>query len=472
LGDEMEYNRLTKSDINELSKLVGKDHIFTEKMDIEGYSYDEAPVADRYYPQVVIKPTETITISKVMSFANQKIIPVTPRGAGTGISGGAIPIHGGIVLSLEKMNRIVEIDDKNFVAVVEPGVTLAELRAELEKYNLVYPLYPGELSATIGGNVATNAGGMNAVKYGVTRHHIMGIEMVLPDGSIITSGGKFVKNTTAYDLTQLIIGSEGTLAVVTKIILKLSVPKQNREVLLVPFNGLHNAIDAVPEILRLSVTPVGLEFMEKDIIDIVENYTGWAMPHHEYPAFLMIFMEAETPEFIMDYFHQVNGICQKHGAVEGLIPGGERAKRRLVQMREKFYPAIKACAKMELIDTVVPRSEIARFMNKVRKLSEQYNIPIIGYGHAGDGNVHIHILCRGMKEEDWCNRLPGLMKEIYKTAISFGGAISGEHGIGYAKKEYLTLQFSKEYLRTLKAIKMAFDPNNILNPGKIFDLNC
>lgn len=466
----MKFNRISQYDIEQLKQLIGGDKIFTDKTDIEGYSYDEAPVAERYYPQVVVKPRNVSQVAAILSYANSNMIPVVPRGAGTGISGGAIPILGGIVISLEKMNRIIEIDTKNFVAVVEPGVTLSELRTELEKYNLVYPLYPGELNATLGGNIATNAGGMNAVKYGVTRHHVMGLEMVLADGSIIRSGGKFVKNTTAYDLTQLMIGSEGTLAIITEILLKLSSPKPNREVLLLPFNGLQNAIDAVPEILKLPLIPVGLEFMEKDIIDIVEKFTGKEMPHHEYPAFLLLIMEGETSEVTMEYFRQVNEISRKYGGTEGLIPGSERAKRNLLQMREKFYPAIKACSKMELIDAVVPRSEIARFMNQVKDISKQYNIPIIGYGHAGDGNVHIHILCSGMTEEEWHRRLPDFMKDILKTAVSFGGAISGEHGIGYIKKEYLPLQFSSEYLKTLVAIKKALDPHNILNPGKIFDI--
>ncbi len=466
----MKFNKITQQDIDHFRQLIGEDKVFTHKNDIEGYSYDEAPVAERYYPQVVVKPKNASEVAAILSYADKNTIPVVPRGAGTGISGGAIPIYGGIVLSLEKMNRIIEIDEKNFVAVVEPGVTLADLRTELEKHNLVYPLYPGELNATLGGNVATNAGGMNAVKYGVTRHHVMGLEMVLANGSIIRCGGKFVKNTTAYDLTQLMIGAEGTLAVITEITLKLSSPKPNREILLLPFNGLHNAIDAVPEILKLNLIPVGLEFLEKDIIDIVENFTGKEMPHHEFSAFLLIIMEGESSEVTMDYFRQVNEISRKFGGTEGLIPGSERAKRHLLQMREKFYSAVKAYAKMEVIDAVVPRSEIARFMNRVKDLSGQYKIPVIGYGHAGDGNVHIHILCSGMTEDEWHRKLPDFMKDILKTAVSYGGAISGEHGIGYIKKAYLPIQFNSDYLNTLKAIKKALDPHNILNPGKIFDI--
>ena len=466
----MRYKQISPSEIEELTNLIGKRNLFTESIDIEGYSYDESPLTERFMPQVVVKPRDTATVAKVMAFAHKKQIPITPRGAGTGVSGGSMPIYGGIVLSLEKMKRIVEIDTNNSVAVVEPGVTLAQLREELDKHNLCYPLYPGELNATIGGNVATNAGGMNAVKYGVTRHHIMGIEAVLPKGDIINSGGKFVKSSTAYDLTQLIIGSEGTLAIVTKIILKLSSKKTNREVLLVPFSNLQNAIDAVPDILRLPLIPNGLEFMEKNIIDIVEQYTNWELPYHEYQAFLMVIMEGETPEVVIDYFNQVNTICQKHGSVEGVMPSGEGAKRRLLQTREKFYPAIKAYSQMDIIDTVVPRSAIAQFMSQVREISHQYGIPIIGYGHAGDGNVHLHILHQNMGEEEWRSRLPELTKTIYITAVSLGGAISGEHGIGFIKKDYLPLQMNEAQLNLLKSIKNAFDPNHILNPGKIFDL--
>ncbi len=463
-----QYHNPDKNDILTLSQLVGKHNILTEKLDIEGYSYDESPSVERFYPQIVIKPTDTLMVSKVLAFANERKLAVTPRGAGTGISGGATPVYGGIVISLEKMDRIIEIDDKNFVAVVEPGVTLVKLRSELETHSLDYSLYPGELNATIGGNVATNAGGMNAVKYGVTRNHILGLEMVLADGRIINSGGKYVKCTTGYDLTQLVIGSEGTLAIVTKILLKLTCRKPNRNVMLLPFTKLQEAINAVPEILSLPVVPVGLEFMERDIIKVVENFIGWEMPHHDFAAYLFIIMDGENREEVVRYFQQVNELCLKHGAGEGLLPDSESARKKLLQMREKFFPAIKAYSKLELIDTVVPRSEIAGFMVSVRSLSNKYNIPIIGYGHAGDGNIHLHLLQRGLSESGWQEKLPALMQEIYKVAIEFGGAISGEHGVGFTKKKYLPIQFNNDYIETLISIKKAFDPNNILNPGKIF----
>ncbi len=465
-----EYGRGTHQIIKELVAMVGKGNISTEKNEIERYSCDEMPLPKPCAPQVIVKPTDTHSIAKLLDFANKKRIPVTPRGAGTGLNGGCIPIYGGILLSLERMNRILEIDRDNFVAVVEPGVTLSDLHNEVEKQGLYYPLYPGEMTATIGGNVATNAGGMNAVKYGVTRHHILGLEAVLPNGEIIQTGGKFVKCSTGYDLTQLIVGSEGTLAVVTKVILKLTTKQAKREVLFVPFMNLQNAIDAVPEILRLKMTPIGIEFMERSIVEIVEKYLGKEMPYHQYEAFLMIMMEGESENDIFNYFSEVEEICKRYGAVEAMMPGSERAKRRLLDAREKFYPAIKRFAPVKIVDVVVPRSEIAKFVRRVKEISAEYEVPVIVYGHAGDGNVHLHPICVNMDIEEWNRRLPRLTGDIYHAGVSCGGAISGEHGIGFDKKAYLPIGVDNALLNLMKGVKRAFDPNNILNPGKIFDM--
>jgi glycolate oxidase len=311
---------------------------------------------------------------------------------------------------------------------------------------------------------------MNAVKYGVTRHHILGLEAVLPNGEVIKTGGEFVKCSTGYDLTQLIIGSEGTLAVVTKVILKLTTRPAKREVLFAPFMNLQNAIDAVPEILRLKMTPIGIEFMERSIAEIAEKYLDREMPYHQYAAFLMIIMEGESEDEIYEYFSKVEEICKQHGAIETMVPGSERAKRRLLDAREKFYHAIKRFAPMEIIDTVVPRSKIAEFVRRVKEISEEYEVPIIVYGHAGDGNVHLHPLCVNMNREEWDKRLPHLMSDIYRAGSSFAGAISGEHGIGFDKKAYLSIGMDNALLDIMMGIKRAFDPNNILNPGKIFDL--
>ncbi|MFC2035529.1 FAD-binding oxidoreductase [Chloroflexota bacterium] len=467
---KINYGRVTRQTIKELTTIVGKNNIFTGKYEVEGYSCDETPLAKPYAPQVVVKPTDNLSIARLLDFANKKKIPITPRGAGTGLSGGCIPIYGGILLSLEKMNRILEIDRENFTAVVEPGVTLSDLYYEVEQQGLYYPLYPGEMTATIGGNVATNAGGMNAIKYGVTRHNILGLEAVLPNGEIIKTGGEFVKCSTGYDLTQLIVGSEGTLAVVTKVILKLTTKPAKREVLFVPFTDLQNAINTVPEILKLKMTPIGIEFMERSIIEIVEKYLDKEIPYHQYDAFLMIIMEGEREDEIYEYFSKVEKICKKHGAIECMVPGSERAKRRLLDAREHFYHAMKRYAPLELIDAVVPRSKIANFIRRVKEISEEHEIPIIAYGHAGDGNVHLHPVCRNMTKEKWGRKLPHLMRDIYQSGVSLGGTISGEHGIGFNKKAYLSIGMDNTLLDIMKTIKKAFDPNNVLNPGKIFDL--
>ena len=464
------YGRVTKQIIKELMTIVGRDNISTKEHEIEEYSYDEMPLAKPYAPRIIVKPTDTQSVAKLLAFASRKRIPVTPRGAGTGLSGGCVPIYGGILLSLERMNRILKIDGDNFVAVVEPGVTLSDLFNEVEQQGLYYPIYPGEMTATIGGNVATNAGGMNAVKYGVTRHHILGLEAVLPNGEVIKTGGEFVKCSTGYDLTQLIIGSEGTLAVVTKVILKLTTKPAKREVLFAPFMNLQDAINAVPEILRLQMTPIGIEFMEKSIIEIAEKYLDREIPYHQYEAFLMIIMEGESENEIYEYFSKVEEICKQHGAIEAMVPGSERAKRRLLDAREQFYSFLKKFAPMEIIDVVVPRSEIAKFVRRVKEISEEYEVPIIVYGHAGDGNVHLHPICVNMNREEWDKKLPRLMSDIYRTGVSFAGAISGEHGIGFDKKAYLPIGMDNALMDIMTDIKRAFDPNNILNPGKIFDL--
>ncbi len=464
------YERVTEQIIKELTAIVGRDNISTKEHEIEGFSCDEMPLAKPHAPRVIVKPTDTQSVAKLLVFANKKRIPVTPRGAGTGLSGGCIPIYGGILLSLERMNRILKINRDNFVAVVEPGVTLSDLYTEVEQQGLYYPIYLGEKTATIGGSVATNAGGINAVKYGVTRHHILGLEAVLPNGKIIKTGGEFVKCSTGYDLTQLIIGSEGTLAIVTKAILKLTTKPAKREVLFAPFTNLQNAIDAVPEILRLKMTPIGIEFMERSIVEIAEKYLDREIPYHQYEAFLMIVMEGETEDEIYEYFSKVEEICKQHGAIEAMVPGSERAKRRLLDAREKFYHAIKRFAPMEIADVVVPRSEIARFVRRVKEISKEYEVPVIVYGHAGDGNVHLHPICVNMNRKEWDKRLPRLMSDLYRAGISFAGAISGEHGIGFDKKAYLPIGMDSALLDTMTGIKKAFDPNNILNPGKIFDL--
>ena len=462
------YGKVTDDLIALLAEIVGDKNILTGE-ERENYSRDETPKLKPVLPEVVVKPGDATSVTRILKLANEKKIPVTPRGGGTGLSGGAVPIYGGIVLSSERMNRILEIDEDNFSATVEPGVTLADLYQAVEEHGLYYPLYPGEKCATIGGNVATNAGGLRAAKYGVTRHFVLGLEAVLPTGDTIPTGGKFVKCSSGYDLTQLIIGSEGTLAVMTKVILKLIAPPGMREILFIPFHGLHDAIRSVPDILKERILPVGIEFMERDIINMVEQYTGREIPLHGYDAFLMIIVEVDNEDEFCRISDRIGGICLKHGAVDVFVPGSERAKRNLLEAREKFYSVIGHFGMLDIADVVVPRSQIAEFVERAKGIAGEYGIPLVAYGHAGDGNVHLHPIGQ---EADKCEEtVKELLRKIYEVGISLGGAISGEHGLGFAKKAYLYMAADKNKMDLMKRIKRAFDPNNIMNPGKVLDLS-
>lgn len=458
------YGKVTAEVVALLAGIVGKENVLTG--DERGnYSRDEMPGAKSVLPEVVVKPGDTASVAGIMKLANQLKIPVTPRGGGTGISGGAVPVHGGIVISLERMNKILEIDEENSLAVVEPGVTLEDFYPAVAEQGLYYPLYPGETSATIGGNIATNAGGMQAVKYGVTRNFVLGLEAVLPTGEVVETGGKFVKNSTGYDLTQLITGSEGTLAVVTRVMLRLINPPGKREILFVPFNSLHDAINTVPEILREKILPVGIEFMERDIISMVEQYTGKEIPMHDYAAYLMIIIEADSEDETHRIAGRLGQICLAHGAIDVFVPGSQRANRNLLEFREKFYSVIGHFGMLDIADVVVPRSRIARFVEEAKKIAADYGVPLIAYGHAGDGNVHLHPMRpdRGIAGK----KTKELMEKIYGVGVSLGGTISGEHGLGFAKKGYLPIASGKAKIDLMRRIKRAFDPNGIMNPGKV-----
>ena len=463
------YHKVKSEDVAALAAIAGRQNIVVAPEKLLDYGRDETPLLEPVLPEIVIKPQNTRAISALLKYADDKRIPVTTRGGGTGLSGGCVPLRGGIVLSLEKMDRLLEIDHDNFAAVAQPGLQLGSLRDSLEAVGLSYPVALGEMTATVGGSVATNAGGMNAVKYGVTRHHVLGLEAVLANGEIIRTGGKFVKCSSGYDLTQLLAGSEGTLAVITEVTLKLQIKPACREALFIPFHNLQQAIESVPEILMLGRVPVGLEFMEESILQIAEGYTGKKLPYRSFEAFLLVLAEADSQDEIADYFCEVEAVVRKHGAADALVPPGRLAMKKLLEAREGFYHAIKKFAPMQILDAVVPRSEIARFVADVKKLEPKYGIPVVVYGHAGDGNVHLHPINRGMPYATWKRKLLSLMKDIYELCDCYGGAVSGEHGIGIDKKGFFNSTGDKAVLKTLKNIKAALDPYCILNPGKIFD---
>lgn len=463
----MKYNKVTDETIRKLKDIVGDDNILSEHL--MDYGHDETHVLDWVPPEVVVKPKNKTEVSEVLKLANREIIPVTPRGGGTGLSGGAVPIYGGIVLSLERMNKILEIDEENFLAVLEPGVILAELYKAVEDRGLYYPVYPEEESATIGGNVATNAAGMKAVKYGVTRNYIMGLEAVLPNGTVMETGGKYVKNSTGYNLTQLLVGSEGTLAVVTKIILKLIKRPKNRCYLIPTFESLEGAISTVPKILKEGIIPVAIEFMSGIAMQLCQNYTGIKLPIPEAPNYLIIIIESDSELELKNLTEQVNAICLDNGASDVFIVDAEKDMKKVSDVRAKLHFAVKSLGLEDIGDAVVPRNKIPEFMNMLGEITQKHGILVSGSGHAGDGNVHFSVIAFGTPEEEFNRKLPEILKDVFKGSVSLGGTISGEHGIGVTKKKYVPIAIKREQIELMGKIKRVFDPNYILNPGKIFD---
>lgn len=463
----MKYNKVTNETIRKLKDIVGEDNILSEHL--MDYGHDETHVLDWVPPEVVVKPRSRAEVSAILKLANQEIIPVTPRGGGTGLSGGAVPIYGGILLSLERMNKILEIDEENFLAVLEPGVILSELYKAVEDRGLYYPVYPEEESATIGGNVATNAAGMKAVKYGVTRNYVMGLEAVLPNGAVIETGGKYVKNSTGYNLTQLLVGSEGTLAVVTRIILKLIKRPKNRCYLIPTFESLEGAINTVPKILKEGIVPVAIEFMVGIAMQLCQNYTGIKLPIPEAPNYLIVIIESDSETELANLTERVNAICLDNGASDVFIVDAEKNMKKVSDVRAKLHFAVKSLGLEDIGDAVVPRSKIPEFMNMLGEITRKHGIMVSGSGHAGDGNVHFSVIAFGTPEEEFSRKLPEILTDVFKGSVSLGGTISGEHGIGVTKKKYVPIAIKREQIELMGKIKRVFDPNYILNPGKIFD---
>jgi glycolate oxidase len=463
----MKYNKVTDETIRKLKDIVGDDNILSEHL--MDYGHDETHVLDWVPPEVVVKPKNKTEVSAILKLANQEIIPVTPRGGGTGLSGGAVPIYGGILLSLERMNKILEIDEENFLAVLEPGVILAELYKAVEDRGLYYPVYPEEEGATIGGNVATNAAGMKAVKYGVTRNYIMGLEAVLPNGAVIETGGKYVKNSTGYNLTQFLVGSEGTLAVVTKIILRLIKRPKNRCYLIPTFESLEGAIDTVPKILKEGIVPVAIEFMVGIAMQLCQNYTGIKLPIPEAPYYLIIIIESDSELELKNLTKRVNAICLDNGASDVFIVDAEKDMKKVSDVRAKLHFAVKSLGLEDIGDAVVPRSKIPEFMKMLGEITQKHGIMVSGSGHAGDGNVHFSVIAFGTPKEEFNRKLPEILTDVFKGSVSLGGTISGEHGIGVTKKKYVPIAIKQEQIELMRKIKRVFDPNYILNPGKIFD---
>ena len=460
------YGKLTPELIEALKDIVGEKNVIERKDAMEDYARDEFALSEdiEHYPDVVVKPATTEEVSEVVRLAYENRIPVTPRGAGTGLSGGCVPVYGGIVLSTERMTRIIEIDEENFTITAEAGVRLMEVFEAVEEKGLFFPPHPGDTSAMVGGAIVTNAGGARAVKYGVMRNFIRGMEVVLPDGKVVEIGGKFVKDCSGYSLLNLFIGSEGTLGIVTKGILKLVAPPVSQNMLIIPYSSLHDAIKSVPAILRTGIVPMSLEFMEDELIGPTEELLKKRWPVMKAKAYLMIIVDSTSEEESMNLCMRITEVCMENNALDGFFIDNRRQQEELLEFRGNFYEALKE-ETVEILDVTVPPAMIAEYVEGTKELSEKYDIRLLNYGHAGDGNVHTHI----MKDEGWKEKYEPLRREIHELGIKLGGTISGEHGVGLTKKSYLA-DFEPEKVELMKAIKRAIDPENIMNPGKIVDI--
>lgn len=471
------YHKVTPAIVEELQSIVGeRDVIHGDPEQLEGYGHDE--IADTHYacmPEVVVKPIDAEEISKIMKLANREKIPVTPRGAGSGLSGGAVPLYGGIVLSVERMNNVLDIDTGNMMITVEAGIVTNQINVILEEYGLFYAGYPMSLETCyIGGNVAHNAGGGKAVKYGVTDRYVHGLEVVLPTGEIVRLGGKRVKDVTGYDLLHLMVGSEGTLGIFTKVTLKLlPLPKAKAD-LLVLFKSAREAMDIVPVIMtETGIIPTAIEFMDQLSVQTACKYLNEHLPYEEAGAMLLIEVDGTNEDQVESQYEAIGEVCLERGAIEVYVADNYTTQERVWKIRRNMYEAFKVFSPVHSAeDIVVPFAQIPQLLREVELLAKKYGVIIPNVGHAGDGNLHsIPIKPPEMPMEAWDEMLPELLSDLYVCTAKLGGTISGEHGIGLKRKKYMKLVMQSELIDLMKRLKLTFDPNNILNPGKIFPDN-
>lgn len=461
------YKEIDQKDIGYLRSFIPEGRIFVKDEISSDYSHDELGGIE-VRPDVLIFVLSTEEVSKIMSYAYEKQIAVTARGSGTDLVGAAVALKGGIMICTKLMNHILDLDENDLTVTVEPGVLLMDLQAYVEERDFFYPPDPGEKSATIGGNISTNAGGMRAVKYGVTRDYVRGLTVVLPDGSIEHLGGKVVKNSSGYDLKDLVIGSEGTLCVITEAILKI-IPKPLYSIsMLLPFMTMEKAIEAVPEIIRSKASLTAIEYMSLDTILSAEDFLGKKFPDTNYAAYILLTFDGNNMDEIEDEYMMVAQLCISMGAIDGYFVDTDERKKSVWNARGAFLEAIKASTDlMDECDVVVPKSRIADFIKYTHEVAEKVGLRIPSFGHAGDGNLHIYLCKDGMEEEVWKKKAEDAFELLYARAREYGGMVSGEHGIGYAKKEYLYKQAGERQIELMRGIKKAFDPYGILNPGKV-----
>ncbi|WP_338410317.1 FAD-linked oxidase C-terminal domain-containing protein [uncultured Flavobacterium sp.] len=456
--------------LQKLENIVGPLYLFVDEETRNHYGHDETE--DYLFPpNVVLKPANALEISAVLKVANDFKIPVTPIGARTGLSGGALSIYGGIGLSMERLNQIIDIDEKNLQVTVEPAVITQVLREAVLEKNLSYPVDPSSQgSCWIGGNVAENAGGARALKYGVTKDYVLNLEVVLPSGEIIWTGANTLKNATGYNLTQLMVGSEGTLGVITKIVLKLIPANKHNVLLLVPFYQANQACEAVSAIFRAGIVPSALEFMERDALEWTMKYIDGVSVQikDDIQAHLLIEVDGNYPEILMLEAEKILEVVENYKIDEVLFADSEEQKNALWKMRRAVGEAVKSNSIYKEEDTVVPRYELPKLLKGIKSIGHKYGFQSVCYGHAGDGNLHVNIIKGDLSDRVWEKEVPNGIREIFELTVSLKGTLSGEHGIGYVQKNYMDIVFSKTHLELMERIKFVFDPNNILNPGKIF----
>lgn len=461
---------LTSEHIHFFQSIVGAENVWLDEERLVENASDHTEDFV-FVPEVVVVPNSTQEVSDIMRYCSENNIYVTPRGAGTGLSGGALPVFGGVVLNMKRFNKILNLDKRNFQVTTEPGVITQVLQDFVREHGLMYPPDPASKgSCFIGGNVSENSGGPRAVKYGVVKDYVLNLEIVLPTGEIIWTGANVLKNATGYNLTQLLVGSEGTLGIITKIVLRLIPASKHDLLLLVPFKSAMEACSAVNEIFLAGITPSALEFMERDAIE-------WSMKFvqqqsipltDDIQAHLLIEVDGNHIEQLYQDVEQINSVLTQFDTGEILFADTHEQKQMLWNLRRKVGEAVKSNSVYKEEDTVVPRAELPKLLSVVKALGEKYGFKSVCYGHAGDGNLHVNIIKSGMSDEAWQHQLPLGIRELFTEVVVLGGTISGEHGIGLVQKEFMDIAFNSAQIKLMKEIKKIFDPSGILNPGKIF----
>ncbi|RKR83146.1 glycolate oxidase [Mucilaginibacter gracilis] len=463
------FNSISDDIVRQIRNIAGEAFVYTNRNDLEKYSHDETEDL-RYFPQVVARPQTTEQIAQLLKLCNEHFIPVTPRGAGTGLSGGALAVNAGLVISMENFNQIINIDERNLQATVEPGVITQVFMNAVEEKGLLYPVDPASKgSCFIGGNVANCSGGPRVVKYGTIREYVLNLEVVLPTGEVIWTGANTLKYASGYNLTQLMIGSEGTLGIVTKIVVKL-IPKPTQNVLmLASFTTNEQACGAVSAIFRAGVIPSTVEFMERRGVEWVIEHDNINFALQDgIAAYLLIEVDGNNADVIFSECEKINTALEEFECKDILFADSSAQKEELWNMRRIMGVSVKSNSIYKEEDTVVPRAELPALIKGIKEIGAKYGFESVCYGHAGDGNLHVNIIKAGMSDEDWNTKLKDGIREVFELTVSLGGTISGEHGIGLVQREFMPIKYPDINLALMRGIKGVFDPNGILNPGKIF----